>query len=140
MRNRRSLVRLGGLGGLALASLLTLPGCWIWVDHHPRAVERTFDQAFDQVSRIQALPASDRGKPHKVRLLIYEQDEDELINLSVPLWLVRRVARHEIAADETGSGERLARYGLTLDRVIESGKGLLLSADADEEKVLIWLE
>jgi len=130
------------LAGLALIALLALPGCWVWIDSNPRNVDAVFREALDEVERIQSVPSAERGKPHRVRLLVYDEGDDQLVKLSVPLWLVRRIADHQ-AEDEPEAGartEELARYGLSVDRILEGGRGVLLQADEDDEKVLIWLE
>jgi len=134
--------RKSALAGLALIWLLALPGCWVWVDNNPKNVDAAFREALDEVNRIQEVPAAERGRPHKVRLLVYDENDDQLVKLSVPLWLVRKIAEH---ADETGEPDRdptqeLDRFGLTLDQVLQGGRGMLVSADEEDERVLIWLE
>ncbi len=130
------------LAGLALIWLLALPGCWVWVDSNPRDVDAAFREALVEVNRIQAVPAAERGRPHKVRLLVYDEGDNQLVKLSVPLWLVRKVAEH--AADDGDAdveqARELDRFGLTLDQVLEGGRGMLLQADEEDERVLIWLE
>jgi hypothetical protein len=125
---------------LALMSLLTLPGCWVWIDSHPRHVEEKFTAAIGEVAKMQAIPAAERGRPHKVRLLVYEEEEDRLISLSVPIWLVRRVAEHAAEAEDEEALDRMRRHGVTLDQILEGGRGVVVQAEEDNEKVLVWLE
>jgi len=130
------------LAGLALVALLALPGCWVRIDSNPGNVDAAFRKALDEVERIQSVPSAQRGKPRRVRLLVYDEGDDQLVRLSVPLWLVRRIADHQ-AEDEREAGgrtEELARYGLTVDRILSGGRGVLLQADEDDAKVLVWLE
>jgi hypothetical protein len=129
------------IAAIGLASLLLLPGCWAWVDSHPKNVEGAFRAALQQVDRIQSTPAAERGKPRTLRVLAYEQDDDELVKLSVPLWLVRKVAQHAVDSEEASRDlEQIARHGVTIDQILSGGRGMMLQADEDDEKVLIWLE
>jgi hypothetical protein len=136
-----------GLAAVALAALLGLPGCWVWIDSNPRNVEQKFASALEKVADLQAIPADQRGRPRKVRVLVYDSSEDHLISVSAPMWLVRRLAEHageearnemdDAGADGLG---RARRHGLTMDRILDGSKGLMLQADEDGERILVWVE
>ena len=133
--------RRAGWAGLALASLLTLPGCWFWVDSNPRDVEGRFASARAEVEKIQAIPASKQGKPHKVKALMYDRNEEKLISISAPMWLVRKVAAHAVEGqqDEAAVGE-VKLHGLTVNQILDGSRGMLLEAQEADEQYLIWLE
>lgn len=141
-----------GLVAVALAALLGSPGCWVWVDSNPRQVEGKFAAAMEKVAELQAIPAGKRGKAHKVRVLVYDEGDDQLISVSAPMWLVKWVAEHaeEDMADQAGPQEgeaagagelaRVKRHGWTLGQILEGGRGLMLQADEDGERILVWVE
>lgn len=132
-----------------LAAILLLPGCWVWVDRNPGDVSRSFGKAREKVARLHSVPPERRGRPHRVKLLVYDGGDDTLTRLSVPLWLVRKIASHadeeareaRLSGDESDEDlEDLARFGLTLEKVLGSAPGLLVDVGSDDEQVLIWLE
>lgn len=136
-----------GLVAVALAALLGLPGCWVWIDSNPRNVEGKFAAALEKAAGLQAVPADQRGRPRKVRVLVYDQGDDQLISISAPMWLVRRLAEHageeaQDDLDEAGSDGlgRARRHGLKMDRILDGSKGLMLQADEDGERILVWVE
>jgi hypothetical protein len=141
MRRRRGVVV------VALCALLGLPGCWVWIDSKPRNVEEKFEAALEKVADLQAVPADRRGKPRKVRVLVYDQGEDQLISVSAPMWLVRRLARSsqergDWGMDDDGAGGfgPARRHGLTMEQILDGSKGLMLSSEEEGERVLVWIE
>jgi hypothetical protein len=53
---------------------------------------------------------------------------------------VRRVAEHAAEAEDEEALDRMRRHGVTLDQILEGGRGVVVQAEEDNEKVLVWLE
>lgn len=124
----------------ALAALLALlPGCYVWVDNEPRSVDDSYDRAWARIEKIERKPYERRGRAGSLKLWIYDSGDDRLIKASVPMWIVRKVAKH-VAEHEGDEIEELERWDLTLEEILDRGPGLILKASTEEEQVLVWLK
>src|SRR2546422_2855801 len=77
-------------------------------------------------------------------VLVYDHDEGQLVRVSVPMWLARKVARDKDGLDlDLGDGraERTVRRHLRFEDLERAGLGVLVEG---EEKggdlVLVWLK
>jgi len=89
--------RLAGAAAVLLAWLST--GCLVEIDRvaDPGAA---FAEARREAARFQGRP----GPAHHVNVLVYDHDDGQLVRVCVPMWLARRIARHE-------GGDVDAEYG-----------------------------
>ena len=132
-------------GPLLLLSILfatvpALTGCYIWVDNHPGDVEGSYKSALAKAQH-QERDGSFHGQPHSLKIWAYEADEDRVVSLSIPLWIVRKVADHAVEAEADGEDlEKLKTYGLTIDKVLSGSPGLLAAVDSEDGRAVIWLE
>src|SRR5262245_52198430 len=100
--------RVGRALGLLVAGAAALTaGCLVEIDRvgDPRPA---FAEARREAQRYQGRP----GPAHHVNVLVYDRSDGELVRVSVPMWLVRKVARHEDGFD-LGSGsaeEKIRRH------------------------------
>lgn len=124
---------------IALIALLSCGGCYVWVDREPASLDRSRLRAQAKVAKIESRPEEKRGKPHSLKLWVYDRSEDQLVKASVPLWIVRKIAAH-VEEPDRGQDPDLARLGLTIEKVCSSPPGLLVRIDSEEEEVLAWLE
>jgi hypothetical protein len=109
---------------VALAILET--GCKVQMTkvRDPRPM---FDRA-----RLEAETAAGRtGRASQVNVLVYDPKDEQLVRVSVPMWMARKFDRHlEV-------GERHIR----LDDLARAGAGTFVEVDDDGgEQVLVWLK
>src|SRR5260221_3605696 len=92
--------RMAGAAAVLLAGLTS--GCLVEIDRvaDPGAA---FAQARREAARFQGRP----GPAHHVNVLVYAHDDGQLVRVSVPMWLARKVARREGDFDvDFGGGGR----------------------------------
>lgn len=126
---------------LALPSLVLLAtgstGCLVNVKHVADA-----GPAFAK-ARAEAAQVQGTGRPSHLNVLVYDPDNDgELVSVSAPLWLVRKVGDMALRDDGDGDeeGTRFARLCLKPENLDKAGRGVLVEVDEDEgEHVLVWL-
>lgn len=132
------------LGALVL---LLQAACFLEVDHvsDPRPA---FRRARAEAEKVQG----QRGPAHRLNVLAYDPDDGELVRVSLPLWLCRKIEK-EVDWDE-GDREwsradrdnaekmrrRLKRH-VTLEQIEKAGLGILAEIEDDDgSQVLIWLK
>ena len=126
----------------ALAVLET--GCLVQITKvsDPRPM---FEQARLEASRY----AGRSGKAHEVNLLVYEKDEGQLIRVSVPIWLVKKIEEHadqgkidvDMDDEEMEHVARVMRRRLKVADLEKAGLGTLVEVnEEDGEQVLVWLK
>ena len=132
----------GGLWArLFLAALAALgAGCFVEISHvdDPRV---EFAQARADATRLRGRP----GPAHSLHVLAYDKDERELVKVSLPLWLVKKIAKSEVGElDLDGDVDGrlrgcLARH-VRLEDLVKAGRGLLVEAEEEDgDQVLVWL-
>jgi hypothetical protein len=91
--------------------------------------------------RINHPPESAPRQPVKdLNLLVWTPDEDKLVRLSLPLWLLRFNASGFHVTTREGDVS-FERFRLTVEDVERHGPGLVLDHESrDGERVLIWAE
>lgn len=125
----------------ALAALLAglSAGCLVEIERvaDPRAA---FAQARREAARHQGRP----GPARHVNVLVYDREEGQLVRVSVPMWLARKIARHEdgFELDLGGDGraeEKVKRH-VRLEEIEKAGLGVLVEVEEDGgDRVLVWL-
>jgi hypothetical protein len=104
-----------------------------------------FEQARLEASRY----AGKSGKAREVNLLVYEKDEGQLIRVSVPIWLVKKIEEHadegkiDIDMDDEDMEHvaRVMRRRLKVADLEKAGLGTLVEVnEEDGEQVLVWLK
>jgi hypothetical protein len=94
--------------------------------------------------------AGKTGRAREVNVLVYEPDEQQLIRVSLPLWLVKKLERHadsgdfEIDLDDDDDAahvKRVLKRRIRLEDIEKAGLGMLVEVDEDDgEQVLVWLK
>lgn len=130
--------RLTGAAVVLLAGLSS--GCLVEIDRvaDPGAA---FDQARREAARFQGRP----GPARQVNVLVYGHDDSQLVRVSVPMWLARRIARHEGGDFDVDLGEGRAeekvRRHVRLEDIEKAGLGILVEVEEDAgDRVLVWLK
>jgi hypothetical protein len=128
--------------GLVLAAALQA-ACLVTVEQvSNRAAATAFDKARAEAQAV----AGRRGPAHELNVLAYDPGDRELVRVSVPMWLARKVAHEghpEISSEDDSAEDRAARAvarHVTLKELEGAGLGVLVEvAEDDGEQVLIWL-
>jgi len=125
----------------ALAALALLQAACLVEIRHVGDAEAALRAAREEVVRVQGRP----GRPHRLNVVVFDPSDGELVKVSLPLWLARKVQGHIHWQDETGGdlqgrvARRLARR-VTVDDLAKAGRGLLADVeDEDGSQVLVWL-
>jgi hypothetical protein len=130
--------RWAGAAAVLLSGLTS--GCLVEID---RVADPgvAFAQARREAARFQGRP----GPAHHVNLLVYDRDDGQLVRVCVPMWLARKVARHEggFDADFGGDGraEQKVKRHVRLEDIEKAGLGILVEVEEDAgDRVLVWLK
>jgi hypothetical protein len=104
-----------------------------------------FQQARLEAGRLAGKP----GRAHEVNVLVYEPDEGQLIRVSMPIWLVKKLEQHadrgdidiDLDDDEARHVRRVLKRRLRMEDVEKAGLGTLVEVDEEDgEQVLVWLK
>jgi hypothetical protein len=126
---------------VAMAALLET-GCIVQITKvaDPRPI---FQQARLEAGRYAGRP----GKAREVNVLVYEPDQGQLIRVSLPIWLVKKMEHHVDWADTDVDDEdaehvrRVLKRRIRLEDIEKAGLGMLVEVDEkDGEQVLVWLK
>jgi hypothetical protein len=130
---------------VALAVLFSTSACLVEMSRcrDPRPV-------FAREKREAARHQKGRGRAHEVNVLVWEPDEQQLIRASIPLWMVRKLAKKELeereaaqirpARHDADAVEGLVRRHVTLKDLETASRGLLVEVEEDDgSQVLVWL-
>ena len=102
-----------------------------------------FQQARLEANRYAGRP----GRAHEVNVLVYERDEGQLIRVSVPIWLVKKMERH-VDWDDADRDDhdldhvrRVLKRRLRVEDLERAGLGTLIEVEEEDgEQVLVWLK
>jgi len=128
---------------VAMAALLET-GCIVQITKvaDPRPI---FEQARLEAGRYAGRP----GRAREVNVLVYEPAERQLVRVSVPIWLVKKMEHHvdwdDMDVDEDDDDAEHVRRALKrrirLEDIEKAGLGMLVEVDEkDGEQVLVWLK
>jgi hypothetical protein len=101
-----------------------------------------------QAARLEASRYAGRpGKAREVNLLVYEPDEGQLIRVSLPMWVVRKMEHHvdwddvDVDDDDAEHVKRILKRRIRLEDIEKAGLGMLVEVDEEDgEQVLVWLK
>ena len=121
---------------LILAAILQT-GCLVHVEHLDDATA-AFRTARAEALRYQGRP----GPARQLNVLVYDPGDREMVKVTVPMWLARKVAGHAEWDGEDGQDDlalRLRRH-VSLDDLAKAGLGILAEVEGEGgEQVLVWL-
>ena len=120
------------------SALLALSAGCVTLNLEPNATHAQVEGSFERAQhRAETTQAKRLGKkPHRVHVLVYDQEDGGLIQISVPMWMVRMAIR--IAEND----EPIEIDGVELDwrEVLKRGSGIYVSVEDDDERILVWLD
>ena len=124
----------GGMLGAMVAAGLSA-ACLVDVDHVQDPRPR-FDKARAEARAAQGQP----GPAHEVNVLTYDPRDGELVRVSLPLWLARRIGRDGETDGGTDEWEGRLRRHVSFRDLGRAGRGILVEIEEEDgEQVLIWL-
>ena len=97
--------------------------------------------AFSKARREAAQAAKQGGRAESLNVLAYDPDDEELVRVSVPMWLVRKMDCDDSDLDlgDDKTRRKLERH-LRLEEIQKAGPGLLVEVEEEGgEQVLVWL-
>jgi hypothetical protein len=126
---------------VAMAALLET-GCIVQITKvaDPRPI---FQQARLEAGRYAGRP----GRAREVNVLVYEPEEGQLIRVSLPIWLVKKMEHHvdwddvDVDGNDAEHVKRVLKRRIRLEDIEKAGLGTLIEVDEDDgEQVLVWLK
>lgn len=128
---------------VALIPLL-MTGCFlIKVVENVEDPSSYFKRTSQQVAKIHRHNPHREGKPVDIHILVYEQSECQLVQITTPVWLVNACLDIGIKAAEREEFEFNQKYDFDwrkIKNLAQIGPGLLVKIEDEESRVLIWLE
>jgi hypothetical protein len=115
-------------------------GCLVHVTHVSDPGD-AFVRAREEASRL----TSRRGRATELNVLAWDPRDREMVRVSVPLWLVRKVDRHadwDFDGGDERDRERWRRHmgRMRWEDLERAGPGILVEVLEDEgDRVLVWL-
>ena len=106
-----------------------------------------FQQARLEAGRYAGKP----GRAREVNVLVYEKDEQQLIRVSLPIWLVKKIERHadggdididmDMDDDDADHVKRVLKRRIRMEDIEKAGLGTLVEVEEENgEQVLVWLK
>ena len=130
----------GRWGSAGLAVLVLLQAACMVQTRAVRDPGPAFREAREQAERDQRRP----GKAHRLNVLVFDPDEGQLVRVSLPIWLARKIEGHIDLGDEGGRalersvGSSVARR-ICLKDLAAAGRGLIADVEDEDGQVLVWL-
>jgi hypothetical protein len=141
----KNTVKSGKIAALITGSLF-LSACFrVQVIRHVDNPDVYFANVHRQIEKIERENPQRLGRAHDLCLFVYEHGEDQIIKLTIPLWIVNLAidAGQEAAENDREWRKWKSRYDLDWDVLHDLGQfgpGLLVAVDDEQDKVLIWLK
>lgn len=124
----------GRLVALGLGALLGT-GCFVDVSHVSDP-EPAFRKARAEAESL----AGRKGPARSVQVLVYDPAERELVRVSVPMWIARRIEEESNWDEDGDRALRALRGRVSLKDLERSALGTLIEVeDEGGEQVMVWL-
>jgi hypothetical protein len=124
---------------LACAVLaLSSSACLVDIRHDVDDPMPAFSKAREAAARVQG----EKRPPHHLNVLVYDAGDRELVSVSAPLWLARKIGGMALHGEhDDDEGIELARRCLDPANLERAGLGVLVEVEEDEgDQVLVWLK
>ena len=127
---------------LALCGILPLfllmSGCFcVEVKNDVKNPDKYFREAYRKIESLEKRYPERRGPVSAVHVLVYERSERQLIRVTAPMWIIDAgmdyVDTYDVDTDCDFEFHEIKELR-------DIGPGLLMEADGDDSRVLIWLE
>ncbi len=91
--------------------------------------------------------AGRRGPAHEVNVMVWDADDQQLVRVAVPMWLVKKMERHvdwdDVGMDDEGGNRvrRALKRHIAIEDLEKAGLGTVIEVEEhDGEQVLVWLK
>jgi hypothetical protein len=124
------------LGALLVAASIST-GCLVQIDHvsDPGSA---FRAARAEAARLQG----HAGPAHELNVLVFNPDDRELVRVSLPIWMCRKLeGKLDWDDDREARVARSVKRHIRLEQIERAGLGVLAEVEEDDgQQVLIWLK
>jgi hypothetical protein len=116
---------------------LSSAACLVDIRHDVDDPNPAFRKAREAAARVQGA----NGSPHHLNVLVYDASDRQLVSVSAPLWLARKVGSLALHDEHDDTGIAFARRCLDPANLDKAGLGVLVEVEEDEgDQVLVWLK
>jgi len=141
----KNVMNAGKLGALIVGSLFLSACLRVQIINRVANPDVYFDNVQKQIERLERENPRRLGRAHNLCLFIYDHGEDQIVKVTVPLWIVGLAldAGLEVAEHDHEWKKWRDRYDFDWDAIHDLGQfgpGLLVSVDDDKDRVLVWLK
>ena len=98
----------------------------------------TLDRVTPGVKRLDDLPTSSI-RPHDLYVLVFDQDKDQLVRLSIPFWLMK-MGRRKMQFSAPNADFDLERLNLDVYELERIGPALVVDYSTSRQRVLVWTQ
>jgi hypothetical protein len=132
------------VAGLAIVALSLTACISVRSESGVRNADRQFERAYAEIARIEGIRSGEVRRPRRLCVLVHDQQEGELVRVSIPMWLVE--AGLSLGADASGhkhgrpAGDRYDLEWSAIKDLGRYGRGLLASVEEEKARVLVWLK
>jgi hypothetical protein len=132
------------LGSPILLALVFSACIGVRIERNAAYSEAAFARAEDRIEALESSLQARKGSAQRLHLMVYDGDERELIQVSVPLWIVDACMDLAEGSDSEDRVHRLEdRYDVEWKAIKDLGRfgpGLLASIIDERSRILIWLQ
>ncbi|MFW6140684.1 MAG: hypothetical protein ACOC5S_04955 [Acidobacteriota bacterium] len=132
-KNRKWIVLCG-----ILPFILLMSGCFcVEVKKDVKNPNKYFREAQQKINRLHQIDPDRRGPVSNVHILVFEKSERQLIRVIAPMWIIDSGMNYANTYDiDTNCDFKFQE----IKKLRDLGPGLLMEVDAEDSRVLIWIE
>ncbi len=121
-----------------LPFILLMSGCFlVEVKQNVKNPDKYFRKAFQKIDRLHSMYPERRGPVSDICILVFEKSEQQLVRVTASMWLVDAGMNY----CDTYDIDTDCDFDIhSIEKLRDLGPGLLVEADTEDSKVLIWIE
>jgi len=118
--------------------ILLMSGCFcVEVKNDVKNPNKYFREAYHKMESLHKMYPERMGPVSTVHVLVYEKSEKQLIRVIAPMWIIDEGMDFADTYDvETDCDFEFHK----IKKIRDLGPGMLMEADGEDSKVLVWLE
>ncbi len=128
---------------LAGAAVLFLNSCFaVQILEDVKNPDKYFKKAYADINKIHRIGPKREGECHQIHILVYDYKEMRLIRVKAPFWLIDKCPDFDDQPfdSEAGVSRQFEFDWKGIKDLKKIGPGLLLEADGQGDRVLIWID
>jgi hypothetical protein len=96
--------------------------------------------AFEEARAEAARVAGRSGPADRLEVLVYDREDEQLVRVSLPMWVVEKMGDEEIDIDLDDEAAERVRSHLKLSELKKAPLGPLVEVEEEDgDQVLVWL-